>query len=281
MNLYPIENFEYRLIEQHIGGWYLAPMLARLVVSVKFMTGVFLILNINPKNLLPKLLLPVLLLHLFDIFWIYQNQDAIMYHSYTSMVRGDFAELSGMGATAVLLILVVLMFLKPRSTDLRFWWFKYPAGLTLLVLPFILNAIFPYDLKDIAEHTNERLKTEVVTSPTLDSLAQGDVLVGFFSTSCPYCLNAARKIKISQKRWPENFPPFFICFLGQKGSSEYFLSVANIDFPFQALDREQYYQLSDGRFPKFALVKNGVIKKRLDGRSFNYYTLNELSKGNY
>lgn len=275
-NLYPVEFFEYRLVEQGIGGWYVAPVLARLVVSLKFMIGIFLVLNINPKNILPKLLTPLMLLHVYDIIWGYITEGIVMHYSYTEIIRGD--KLLGLIALILFAALIVWMLIKPCSTDIKVWWIKYPIGIAVVSLPFILNAIFPDDLKDVAEYEEEPFKLEVINSIELDSLTQKGVLVGFFSTNCPYCLNAARKIKISQKRW-SGFPPFYICFLGQKGASEYFLGMAHADFPFQPLDREQYYQLSDGRFPKFAWVENGMVKKRWDGRTFNYYTLNKLSKG--
>lgn len=254
----------------------MAPVIARLVVSLKFMLGLFLILNINPKNLIPKLLLPIIALHIYDIIWGFTASNIIMHYSYTEVIRLNV--LSGIVATALLLVFAVFMLLKPAPSDIRFWWVKYPLGLTALVLPFILNAIFIEDLQDGAAYTNEQFNLEAVGSAELDSLAKGELIVGFFSTSCPYCVNAARKIAISQKRW-DSFPNFYICFLGQQGAAQHFLEVAHVQFPYQYLDREHYYQLSDGYFPKFAWVENSTIKKRWDGQTFNYYTMNKLSSG--
>ncbi len=269
-NLYTIETFEYRLVEQCIGNWYVAPVIARLVVGLKFMAGTFLVLNLNPKNILPKLALLLMALHIFDLAWGTLAENIIIYKSYTDIIRYN----TTLSIIAIVYVtgVSVFMLLKPKNADIRFKWLRHIIGLALIALPFILNAIFPDNLMDVAEYNEKPFDTSLVESPVFQEMASDKVIVGFFSTSCPYCLFGAQKVAISQKRW-DNFPNFFICFQGTEEDAQNFLNFARHDFDHEVLSNEAYFKLSDGRFPKFAWIENGIEKKRWDGRSFNYYTL--------
>lgn len=270
VNLYSIELFEYRLVEQYIGNWYVAPVIARLVVSLKFLVGAFLMLNINPRNILPKLSLFLMALHIFDLVWSSLAENIIVFKSYTDIIRYN----TPISIAAIVFITGVSLFmlLKPKSTDIRFKWIKYVMALVLIVLPFILNAIFPDNLMDVASYEEKPFESSLVQSTVFHEMASDKVIVGFFSTSCPYCLLAAQKIAVSQKRW-DNFPNFFILFQGTEEGAQNFLNFAHKDFDHETLSPEAYFKLSDGRFPKFAWVENGIEKKRWDGRTFNYYTM--------
>lgn len=273
-NLYSIELFEYRLVEQYIGNWYVAPVIARLVVSLKFMVGAFFILNLNPKNILPKLSLLLMGLHLFDLIWGATASNIVVFKSYTDIIR--YNTTLSIAAMVYITAVSIYMLIQPKSTDIRFKWVKYPIGLTLIVLPFILNAIFPENLTDVSTKEDTAFDMSLIENETFHQLASDSVIVGYFSTNCPFCLLAAQKVSVSQKRWGDAFPKFFICFLGDEEGAKNFMDFLHYDLPYQVLSREAYVKLSDGRFPKFAWVENGVIKKRWDGRTFNYYTMKQF-----
>ena len=86
-NLYPIEWFEYRLVEQHLANWITAPFLVRILVALKFFIGISFLLNINPNSIFSKLFLGLLGLSAFDLIWGATHVDTVMVESYTVIFK--------------------------------------------------------------------------------------------------------------------------------------------------------------------------------------------------
>ena len=276
VNLYPIEMVEYRFVEQYVGGWYLAPVLARILVGVNWGVSAFLILNIKPKKLIPFSLLGLVTLHLYNIIWELASESIVIVENYSEIISGK------MWVTFVLLILMVGasidMLCSKKSTDFMFKWVKYPVAILLVVLPFILNAIFPNDLLDETELFDEPFQFEVVGDDRLTSFTKDRVLVCFYSTSCPFCVRASKKIAVSQKRYPY-FPEVFVLFQGDEYGAAYFVEVAGVDLSYSVLSLENYKKLTGLTFPRFQLVYQGNIDRKWDGQTFDFSVMNKLSIG--
>ncbi len=45
--LYPIEPFEYTFVDLGIGGWKMAPFIARFMIGLEFFIGILLIFGCN------------------------------------------------------------------------------------------------------------------------------------------------------------------------------------------------------------------------------------------
>jgi uncharacterized membrane protein YphA (DoxX/SURF4 family) len=53
--LYPIETFEYTFVDLGIGGWRLAPFIARFMIGLEFFIGLLLITSMYIKRFTIKL----------------------------------------------------------------------------------------------------------------------------------------------------------------------------------------------------------------------------------
>jgi thioredoxin-related protein len=157
-------------------------------------------------------------------------------------------------------------------------WLKYPVAVTLLVLPFILNAIFWDDLTDTTDLFQEEFQTDIPNINELTALTKERVLVCFYSTSCPFCVRASKKIAVAQKRYPY-FPEVFVLFQGDQYGAQYFLETAKVKFDYSVLSLEDYTKLTGLTFPRFQLVYQGNIDRKWDGQTFNFSVMNKLSLG--
>ena len=67
--LFPIEPFEYTFVDLGIGGWRLAPFIARFMIGLEFFIGLLLMANLYIKRFTVKLIAATLII--FCIYLIY------------------------------------------------------------------------------------------------------------------------------------------------------------------------------------------------------------------
>lgn len=271
-NLYPIEWPEYRLVEQHLANWITAPILARIFVALKFFIGVSFLLNINPKNIFSKIFLGLLCISAFDLIWGAVHPDAVMAESYSSIF--------GSGNILSFLILLlnflgcIILIKRKVDTDLKFGWAKYLLCIICLSLPFILNPVFPEDFSDQSIPIEPKVSLAQLELNS-DLTKEERILIAFFSTSCPHCIKAAKKISIAQKK-SDTFPAVQVYFLGSEEGVAYFFEESNTNFNYSIHNPEDIIPLSGPSLPAFILFENGLGTMRYSGRTLNFFALNQL-----
>jgi hypothetical protein len=269
--LYPIEPMEYRLVEQGTGGWYVAPIIARLIIGLLFLVPALLITNMNPFKLVTRLGTVVLFVLLFDSGWQLVYPDPIIKICYSCVLPSN--PTLSLAAVVLLVLWMVFYQVKQPACDIRWRWVKYPIILGVLALPFILNPIYPQDMQDQAKTTAEDFDTSLLP---VDPGSQ-PVLVGFMSTACRFCKEQARKISVARSKDPD-FPQFQVLFLGTEKGVHIFKNAAQVDFPHSIPDQETFVELSGQAYPVFAYVRDGKIEKRWTGHSFNFWAVNNPDK---
>ena len=276
VNLFPIEMVEYRFVEQYIGGWYLAPVLARVLVGLNWTIAAFLLLNIKPKKWMSISLLLLVVLHVYNLIWEASSDSVIILENYTLIFDGK------MWASYVMLVVMfgfaIDLWRSNINTNFIIKWIKYPVAIALIVLPFILNAIFLDDLTDTTELFQEEFQVNIPNNSQLTDLTKERVLVCFYSTSCPFCVRASKKIAVAQKRY-SYFPEVFVLFQGDKYGAKYFVETAKVEFDYTVLSLEDYAKLTGLTFPRFQLIYQGNVDRKWDGQTFNYSVMNKLSLG--
>ena len=65
----PIESFEYTFVDLGIGGWKLAPFIARFMIGLEFLIGFLLILNLYIKRFTLKL--TMISLVIFSVYLLF------------------------------------------------------------------------------------------------------------------------------------------------------------------------------------------------------------------
>ena len=274
-NLFPIEQMENRLVEEYLCNWYSAPIIARVLIALNFVVGVFLILNINPGNWLPKLLLGVFGLSIYDLAWESLSSSQLISPGYSRIFDTN---LPASIMICVVIVLVAFALIKyGRATDIKIKWVKYPLGLVIFSAPFILNPVYPSDLMNQSVAIESSFDLESFEGLPVEYQASDKALLTFYSTSCPHCLNAMRRLTIS-KRQADDYIPIFIGFLGSEEGISAFFKEARAKFDYVILDSENFFNLSGSTYPSFILLENGEATLRWNGRTFNYQTLQQLAE---
>ena len=270
--LYPVEPFESRIVEQGVASWYVAPLLVRLTIGLQWIISLFFILNFKPRLL--KVFLAVwLLLCGWDIIWELQHQNKIVSECYGCILKYNTA------VSIALYVLVlgggIIILLQKNTNGFKPQWIKHIIWPPLLVLPFILNPVYPSGFSDQAQKSNEPFDFEKIDSVTAKKLRDKNLLLAFFSPNCKFCKQAAQRMTISSLQNP-NFPKVFILFTGNENGVQYFKLKSHDPFDYSIIDSKEFWKMSGPRLPSFAWIENDTIRKRWDGYTFNYYTVANL-----
>ncbi|MBL4755409.1 MAG: hypothetical protein JKY52_17655 [Flavobacteriales bacterium] len=274
-NLFPIEHMENRLVEEYLSNWYTAPIIARVFIALNFITGVFLLLNINPGNYLPKVFLVMMSLGIYDLTWESFTTTDIITPGYSRFFDTDLYV--SILLCSILVFAALVLVRLGKASDMKRTWLKYPIGISLFALPFILNPVYPADLMDQSVRVGGTFDLKAFGRLPEEHLSNDKALLTLYSTSCPHCLNAMRRLAISRNQSQE-YIPVFIGFLGSEAGITSFFNEARAAFDYTILEMEQFYKLSGSTYPSFVLLEKGEPTWRWDGRTFNYHTLQEFAQ---
>ncbi|MGB3076553.1 MAG: MauE/DoxX family redox-associated membrane protein, partial [Chitinophagales bacterium] len=206
LKLYPIEPFELNFIELGIGNWYTAPFIARFLISIEFLLGCFLIVNLALKSFTLKAVVSMLVFFtcylLIQIISEGNNGNCGCFGTYLQMTPFE-------SIIKNILLITVAIFLQVfhKDSTLRFKKLLAPLFLiTSIALPFILN---PIDLMAANYRQPESVNfafdqslifNDSVSKKNIIDFSSGKHIVAFFSLTCPHCKTKAFKMHIIEKR---------------------------------------------------------------------------------
>ena len=123
------------------------------------------------------------------------------------------------------------------------------------------------------EFTDHNQLEYFMQTPPLDStgIREDKKLVGILSSSCEYCMLAAKKVSLMQEHlgFPEE--DVLYVFMGtEEGVANFFVESESKPFPYVLYDDYIYLmKVTDGIFPFIVLLDNGKVIKEYDLRSMN------------
>lgn len=275
-NIYEIE---WILVEAFHISWVLIPFFIRLFVGVMIGFGIFFLSNllVGRKALKGALLFHVIIL----LFLIYPKIAGVInsHQAYQGLNSNGFT-LSLFIQLFFSTLLVVFFFGKNRLAWTQSKWLKRSMVLLAFVPAFIFNPFFMDELifnEGIPENSEVAEEVAIVTNENfIESNKEGKHLVAFFTSGCPHCKMAAKRLKASSRI--DGFPEVDVFFVGDKSGVEYFFTTTNTWFENSILPVDQFFKLSGGRFPTFFFYDNGKVTHHWTGRTFTYGTINNLSK---
>lgn len=227
--LEPIEPFEFTFVDLGIGGWRLAPFIARFMIGLEFFIGFLLIMGLFIRRFTIKL--TVISLIVFCIYLIF-----IMATAGNNGNCGCFGTAISMTPLQALIkniIMIAVCFVIYRFYDgFNFGKFgKWLFGalfLTAFAMPHILNYVDLNYSEAYLGKKEDRFKLELDTLYKYNKLHQaphnlshGKHVISFMSLTCPHCRIAAKKLKIIKEKNPaisiylvlngdyKNIQPFF------------------------------------------------------------------------
>ena len=269
--LYPIEPFEYTFVDLGIGGWRLAPFIARFMIGLEFFIGLLLIAGMYIKRFTVKL--TVVSLIIFCIYLIF-----ILITNGNNGNCGCFGTAIAMTPLQALIknsvMLIVCYFIYNYYDGLNYQkmgkWIFGTFFITAFAMPHILNYVdFNYSEAYLTKKENQfKLELDSVytnakihTPPK--SLSVGKHVIAFMSMSCPHCRIAAKKLRLIKEQNPSI--SIYLILNGDYIKIQPFFEdtkATNIDYCI--LNGKNFVYLAGLDMPAIYMVNNSVVENWVD-----------------
>lgn len=278
-----IETFEFTFIDIGIANWYVAPLLARLIIGLEFFVGVLLIAGFKLRKLTLPLSAGILLF--FTIYLVLQI--AIAGNTGNCGCFGeDYKMTPGMAILKNVIMLV--------ACGLVYWlcigwsgkndklWLSV-VGVTAALLPFIINPVeYTYSSNNLNESVNYTLDTKLLYEPSHPEKVEvpqvdfrtGKHVVAFLSLTCPHCRIAAKKFYLIKKNNPK-LPIFFVLNGDRSAYQEFVDDTKATNIPYSFCLGESFINLAGVNLPRIYYLENGVVTKKVDYFELNQYRIEE------
>jgi len=130
---------------------------------------------------------------------------------------------------------------------------------------FVVHPLF------LDEFTDESNKFEMgqIGEVELDKKIPSPQLRAYFSTSCPYCEMASKRLKVLEKNY-QGFPQVKLYFLGDEERVQWFFEDTRTKFDYEIMETGTFLRITGGSFPKFVYLNQEEGKLLYTGRTFNY-----------
>lgn len=269
--LYPIEPFEYTFVDLGIGGWKIAPFIARFMIGLEFFIGLLLIFGLYIKRLTLKLTIGSLVI--FSIYLLF-----IIIKTGNNGNCGCFGTAIVMSPLQALIkngILIIFSFVIYKFYD-GIDYHKY--GKKLLLATFITSFAMPHILNyvDLDYSSSYLLKKEDQFKLELDSvynnakihtppksLSKGKHIMAFMSLTCSHCRTAAKKLKLIKEQNP-SISIYFILNGDYEKIQPFFEDTKARNIDYCILNGSSFIYLAGYKLPTIYLVNNSIAENSID-----------------
>jgi hypothetical protein len=283
--LFPVQPFEYTLVEYLHVPWRIAPAAARLLIGLEAGIGTLIILHLfgNRKWVLGEAFILTIIFSVY-LIWLW-------------VVAGDNVNCGCLGDTFWMspsasliknsILLVVIAILLRFHNGFRFRGVSTAQVIILLIafaLPFILyplpsgkptwlrNDRYKLDLSEIYNVVQKDSTSHGFPDPSVGKdadLGHGKHIIAFVSPHCGHCKIAARKLHLIKQRNP-NLPVFMVIGGTKSDLTDFWKSTSAQNIPHMRLDGDAFMQYTGGIFPLIVWVNDSWVDAKAD-----YNTLNQ------
>jgi uncharacterized membrane protein YphA (DoxX/SURF4 family) len=282
-----IETFEFTFVDIGIANWYVAPVLARLLIGLEFFVGALLIAGFKLKRFTIPLAASLLLF--FTIYLIIQISV-----SGNEGNCGCFGEQYKMTPGMAIFKNVIMLVMCGGVYFLWSGWqnrfdklLMNVVGVSAVMIPFLLNPVdYTYTSNNLDEKVNYPLELNLLYQP-VDSvkveipkvdLRQGKQIVAFLSLTCPHCRIAAKKFYLIKKN--NSTLPIYFILNGDKGKYAPFVKETKADnIPSSYCLGESFINLAGTNLPRIYYLDNGLVVKKVDYFELNQYHIENWING--
>lgn len=265
--LYPIEPFEYTFVDLGIGGWRLAPFIARFMIGLEFLIGFLLIFGMYIKHFTIKLTVASLIL--FSVYLIF-----VILNTGNNGNCGCFGTAISMTPLQALIknaiMMVVCYFIYKYYDGLNFGKFgKWLFGvlfITAFALPHILNYVdFNYSEAYLTKKENhfklelDSLYNNAKIHTPPKTLSKGKHIIAFMSMSCPHCRIAAKKLRLMKEQNP-TIPIYLVLNGDYKKLQPFFEDTKANNIDYCILNGKSFVYLAGLDMPAIFMVNNSVVE---------------------
>lgn len=280
--LVEIEILEYTLVSSFSINWFISPFLARFVIGIEFLLGIFLAFHLLLRTITVKAVLLLLLL-----FTVYVSYGALNPNSESCNCLGSFVQLSPLQSIAKNCFLIVAMLFVFFNCPSDFSFKKTKSYVVVLLflssfsIPFIINTIgYPVDPDSeedgVAVLPFDQLysSTDSIKIPTVD-FRIGKHVVAFLSLTCKHCRLAGLKLATMYKQDP-TLPIYFILNGDTSDLKSFHEFTRSANVPQSFLPAKYFIPLAGLSLPRIFYVEDG--KKIFTS---DYLTLTDIEIKNW
>lgn len=258
--LFPIEYFEAILVKYNVISWNLSKYIARLIISLEFVLGVFLLAHIRLKRVLQISFGIVLFFTILLVFQLISdgNED-------NCGCFGNIIEFSITEAIIKNIVTLLMIFAVVKFGDFKTW---KAHKMVVWLVPFIIlttvNVVNPpFNIYSDGAISLE-YKIDVTEEDSLgEEWKQGRKLLVFVSSQCPHCREAS--FRISVKYPVEEYGDKIIFVFAETTTPEHlkeFKESQNIEgFQDVLIEKIKFLEYTQASFPKMAIINDGKSEK--------------------
>ena len=253
--LYPIQSFEYTLIDQVHLPRMLAAIASRFFIGLEMGLGALIALHLFGKNKwVLKTAFALLVFFSIYLVWLWITAG-------NNVNCGCFGDAIIMSPSASLLknvaLLIIIGLLIRYHNGFNYKWVKV-ASITALLCTIACTYVFFPIVKRYKIDLTTLYTSDKNLAPTMD-LTKGKYIIAFVSPSCIHCRRAALKMHEMRLRNPNI--PFFMVIGGTTSDLKDFWKASNAqDVPYTRLAQEPFMKYTHGLFPTILWVNNGQVE---------------------
>lgn len=263
-----VDQFTWTFIDMGINSQLWAGVIARVMVGLEFMIGLFLLAHIFLKSVTYPVtiaLLTIFTIYLFILMGVHGNTgDCGCFGEQVIMTP-----LQGIIKNVIMIAVVVaLMYLYPVKPYKHQEWIAAILAMAVIVTPFILD---PINASSTPTVVNEKIDLtplyEKEKVPEVE-LRQGKHIVAFMSLTCPHCRKAAKKFAIINNKNPK-LPVYFVLAGNPKNLVPFFKETGSEKVPhIMFRDPENFLKMAGSGVPAIFFIDNSIKE-----RDANYFQL--------
>ena len=278
MKCLTLDEFEIYIHSFGLFNYTLCTFLARLLISLEFLLGFFLMLKVKYRI---TWWLSMLTMTGFTFFLLY----VFLFRNDTNChCFGSIIEVNPLDSIIKNIIIILLLLPVRNENDYRFRFKKLVVGITITASVSVPFFVIPPDVlynkvasifnKEAANsEINETSFVELFQDSTMQNIKLNDnQIIAVYSAGCKFCKLGMKKVKsIFEKNCipPENLTVIIL------GSTEYILKfqqeTESQDFIFHSVTEvevaKKMFKTIYGAFPTFIYVENGQPVKAANLRS--------------
>jgi hypothetical protein len=284
--LFPIEPFEYQLVDVGWVSWKMAPIWARLLIGMEFFIGMLFVFQISLKKFTIKF--ATFILSVFTSYLMVKiAQDG------NTGNCGCFGEIFKMNPLQGIIkngILFISCWTIYFALEREYWSVKlkqylFPILIIVsMLIGFLVNPIYANRHSSIdTSAVNYKVPLELMYSskqketPKID-LNKGKHIIAFLSLTCSHCRIAAKKLHVINKKNPSL--PIYVALNGNKQLEADFVNETQIQtIPHNLfLGPNDWMQVAGIQLPIILFVNNGIVEKKINGVLVEQATMEQWLK---
>lgn len=263
--LFPIQSFEYTMVEFVHMPWLMAAIGARLLIGLEAGLGALMVLHMfGGRKWVLKLSLLILIMFSFYLVYLWATQG-------NNVNCGCFGDMIWMSPSSSLIkngfLIAGLLLIIKYHDGFNKKWAKIVSPILLVVvtiLPFILFAL-PDQQPTWLQKDKFQINLSALYNPETAkpvpaiNLNKGKYVISFLSLSCPHCRTAAHKMQIMKEKNPEL--PFFFVIAGKDKYQESFWKETRArSIPHTKLDADAFTAIAGYAWPVIYFVNDGWVE---------------------